>query len=98
MQFAQLLSAKGSAATPFDPGSYSDVLKLIAGNLDSEGQYKEVLNQNGTAPPAGPHLVVTDAWALISRPRAVNYLFEDLKRLQEKLEDGCTILKARSHS
>ena len=39
------------------------MLKLIAGNLDSEGQYKEVLNQNGTAPPAGPHLVVSDAWS-----------------------------------
>jgi hypothetical protein len=67
------------------------VLKLIAGNLDSEGQYKEVLNQNGTAPPAGSHLLVTDAWVLLSRPRTINYLFEDLKRLQEKLEGGCTI-------
>jgi very-short-patch-repair endonuclease len=88
---AQFARQKDRPATPFDPGSYSDVLKLIAGNLDSEGQYKEVLNQNGTAPSAGPHLVVTDAWVLLSRPRTVNYLFEDLKRLQEKLEDGCTI-------
>lgn len=88
---AQLARQKDRPTTPFDPGSYSDVLKLIAGNLDSEGQYKEVLNQNGAAPPAGPHLVVTDAWVLLSRPRTVNFLFEDLKRLQEKLEDGCTI-------
>ena len=88
---AQLSRQKDRPANPFDPGSYSDVLKLIAGNLDSEGQYTEVLNQNGTAPTAGPHIVVTDAWVLLSRPRAVNYLFEDLKRLQEKLEDGCTI-------
>jgi very-short-patch-repair endonuclease len=88
---AQLARQKDRPATPFDPGSYSDVLKLIAGNLDSEGQYKEVLSQSGTAPPAGAHLVVTDAWVLLSRPRTVNYLFEDLKRLQEKLEDGCTI-------
>jgi very-short-patch-repair endonuclease len=88
---AQLARQKDRPSTPFDPGSYSDVLKLIAGNLDSEGQYKEVLNQNGTASPAGAHLVVTDAWVLLSRPRTVNYLFEDLKRLQEKLEDGCTI-------
>ncbi|HEY3705030.1 MAG TPA: AAA domain-containing protein [Terracidiphilus sp.] len=88
---AQLTRQKDRPTTPFDPGSYSDVLKLIAGNLDSEGQYKEVLNLNGTAPPAGEHLVVTDAWVLLSRPRTINYLFEDLKRLQEKLEDGCTI-------
>jgi very-short-patch-repair endonuclease len=88
---AQLARQKDRPATPFDPGSYSDVLKLIAGNLDSEGQYKEVLAQNESAPLAGPHLVVTDAWVLLSRPRTINYLFEDLKRLQEKLEDGCTI-------
>ncbi len=88
---AQLSRLKDRPTTPFDPGSYSDVLKLIAGNLDSEGQYKEVLNQNGTPPPASSHLVVTDAWVLLSRPRTINYLFEDLKRLQEKLEGGCTI-------
>jgi hypothetical protein len=88
---AQLARQKDRPTTPFDPGSYSDVLKLIAGNLDSEGQYTEVLNQNGTAPPADAHLVVTDAWVLLSRPRTINYLFEDLKRLQEKLEGGCAI-------
>lgn len=88
---AQLARQKDRPTTPFDPGSYSDVLKLIAGNLDSEGQYREVLNKNGTAPAAGAHLVVTDAWVLFSRPRTVNYLFEDLRRLQEKLEDGCAI-------
>jgi very-short-patch-repair endonuclease len=88
---AQLARQKDRPTTPFDPGSYSDVLKLIAGNLDSEGQYKEILNQNGTVPPAGAQLVVTDAWVLLSRPRTINYLFEDLKRLQEKLEGGCTI-------
>ena len=88
---AQLARQKDRPTTPFDPGSYSDILKLIAGNLDSEGQYKEVLNQNGSTPPAGPHLIVTDAWVLLSRPRTISYLFEDLKRLQENLEAGCTI-------
>ncbi len=28
---------------------------------------------------------------LMSRPRAINYFFDDLKRLQDKLEDGCEI-------
>jgi hypothetical protein len=87
----QLSKRKERPVTPFDPGSYSDVLKLIAGNLDSEGQYREILAQNGSVPPAEKHLIVTDAWVLLSRPRTVNYLFEDLKRLQQKLVDGCTI-------
>jgi very-short-patch-repair endonuclease len=88
---AQLSRRRAKPVTPFEPKSYSDVLKLIAGNLDSEGQYVELSAQNSAVPPAGPHLVVTDGWVLLSRPRTINYLFEDLKRLQEKLESGCAI-------
>src|SRR5260370_12618067 len=88
---AHLAKNKDKPVSPFDPGSYTDVLKLIAGNLDSEGQYKEILTQGGLVPQAGKDLTVTDGWVLLSRPRAVNYLFEDLKRLQEKLEDGCEL-------
>ncbi|PSH02711.1 MAG: very short patch repair endonuclease [Acidobacteria bacterium] len=82
---------KDRPVTPFDPGSYSDALKLIAANLDSEGIYQEVLLKGDPVPAAGEHLVVTDAWVLFSRPRTVNFLFEDLKRLGENLNDGCTI-------
>ena len=42
-------------------------------------------------PPPLEHLTVTDAWALLARPRSKNYLFEDLRRLQAKLEAGCEI-------
>lgn len=82
---------KERPVTPFDTGSYSDALKLIAANLDSEGVYREVLLKGEPVPAAGEHLVVTDAWALFSRPRTVNFLFEDLKRLGENLSDGCAI-------
>ncbi len=88
---AHLAKHKDSPVTPFDPGSYTDVLKLIAGNLDSEGVYREVLAKGEFVPAPGKHLVITDAWVLMSRPRAINYLFDDLKRLQDKLEDGCEI-------
>jgi len=86
-----LMGHKDRPVTPFDPSSYSDVLKLVAGNLDSEGSYLEVLGTDTPVPPPSDHLIVTDAWALISRSRTVNYLFEDLKRLQERLESGCVI-------
>lgn len=76
--------------TPFDPASYADVLKLAASNLDSHGTFRE-LARNDPVPPAGGHLVVTDAWVLLSRPRSNNYLFADLERLQEKLQSGCDI-------
>jgi hypothetical protein len=82
---------KEKPVTPFDPGSYTPVLKLIAGNLDSEGAYREVMAEGGIVPAPDTNLVVTDAWVLLSRPRAINYLFDGLKRLQERLDDGCVI-------
>jgi very-short-patch-repair endonuclease len=87
---AHLARDRDRPVTPFDPASYTDVLKLAASNLDSHGVFRE-LTRNEPVPPAGAHLVVTDAWVLLSRPRSNNYLFEDLKRLQEKLQSGCDI-------
>ncbi|TAK71979.1 MAG: very short patch repair endonuclease, partial [Betaproteobacteria bacterium] len=86
-----LARTKEHPATPFDSSSYSDVLKLAAGSLDSEGSYQEILTIGRPVPPIGDHLAVTDAWVLLSRPRSNHYLFEDLKRLQEKLLAGCEI-------
>jgi very-short-patch-repair endonuclease len=86
-----LRTDKDRPVTPFDPSSYANVLKLAATNLDSKGSYREVLTKEEKIPPPGEHLIVTDAWTLFSRPRSNNYLFEDLKRLQEKLKDECEI-------
>jgi len=82
---------KDRPVTPFDAASYTDVLKLAASNLDSFGSYRELAARIEAVPQAEQHLVVTDAWVLLSRPRSNNYLFEDLKRLQEKLSSGCEI-------
>jgi very-short-patch-repair endonuclease len=77
--------------TPFDASSYVDILKLVATNLDSKGTYLEVLNSRAAVPAGGKQLIVTDSWALFSRPRVNNYLIEDLKRLQSTIEGGCEI-------
>lgn len=77
--------------SPFDRATYEPLLKLVAGNLDSKGAYTPVLATNGTAPAAGEHLAVTDAWALFVRPRSNNYLIEDLHRLKQRLADNCDI-------
>ncbi|HKY23388.1 MAG TPA: AAA domain-containing protein [Vicinamibacterales bacterium] len=82
---------KDAPVSPFDNSSYSDVLKLAAGNLDPEGNFRDVIVPGAARPGPGEHLIVTGAWVLLSRPRSNNYLFEDLKRLQAKLESGCTI-------
>lgn len=77
---------KDRPISPFDPGSYSGLLKLIATNLDSKGSF--VALSGSQYPAAGSHLVVSDAWVLFSRPRANNFLVEDLKRLRKNIEAG----------
>ena len=82
---------KDRPVTPFDSASYTELLKLAASNLDSFGTYRQSTEDNEPVPAAGDHLVVTDAWVLLSRPRSNNYLFEDLKRLKERLQAGCEL-------
>jgi very-short-patch-repair endonuclease len=74
--------------TPFDSSSYGDVLKLAAGGLDSHGKYQEC---ESIVLSPDEHLVVTNAWSVFARPRSNNYLLEDLRQLQNKLEDGCDV-------
>ncbi|RXK89110.1 very short patch repair endonuclease [Chlorobaculum sp. 24CR] len=77
--------------TPFDPGSYADLLKLVATNMDSSGAYRPSPEGDGAVPPPGEHLVVTDSWALFTRPRSNNYLLDDLQSLRTRLAEGCDI-------
>lgn len=87
----RLARSEERPVTPFDPGSYSDVLKLAARNLDSQGSYRPLPEGENGIPPPGEHLVVTDAWALFVRPRSNNYLLDDLHRLKQRLVGGCEI-------
>ncbi|HVA20297.1 MAG TPA: hypothetical protein VMU55_08985, partial [Solirubrobacteraceae bacterium] len=81
----ELQRPSAALVTPFDAGSYEALAKLAATNLDSEGRCIDVLARNESVPPVGPHLVVTDAWAVFSRPRTRSVLIEDLARLEEAL-------------
>lgn len=87
----QLAHNEECPVTPFDSGSYTDVLKLAASNLDSQGAYHPLSEGDGAVPPPGEHLIVTDAWALFVRPRSNNYLLDDLHRLKERVAEGCDI-------
>ena len=86
-----LAKNKEHPVTPFHWSSYSLGLKVGAGTVDRVGSYREISTTGAPVPSAGEHITVTDAWVLFSRPRSNNYLFEDLKRLQERLLGGCAI-------
>jgi len=87
----QLSRRRDRPVSPFDAGSYSDILKLAASNLDSKGAFREILAAQQPLPDAGEHLVVTDMWALFARPKAQNFLVADLAAIQAKLAGGCEI-------
>lgn len=71
--------------TPFDIGSFEPILKLAAGSLDKAGRYDP--DYQGLPTPA-EHLLVTPGWVLLVRPRPANFLVEDIRRLQERLQAG----------
>jgi len=85
------VSGASNPVSPFDPSSYEHMLKLAASGLDADGTFKPVLASGGVCPAPGPHLVVTDAWVMFSRPRSNNYLLEDIRRLRQKVSDGAPI-------
>jgi hypothetical protein len=86
-----LRKTKERPVTPFDPSSYMDLLRLVAGNLESKGSYRELLAKREIVPSPSEHLIVSDNWVLFTRPRLNNFLLDDLKRLQAKLGSGCSI-------
>jgi len=71
--------------TPFDIGSFEPILKLVAGNLDARGIYRDGQDK---APGASNDLLVTDAWALLSRRRSNNFLIDDAERLKAHIDGG----------
>jgi hypothetical protein len=64
--------------SPFDAASYEPALRLVAGNLQAEGRYEPVRATDAPVPQPSAHLVVTDDWVLIARPRRANYLQDDI--------------------
>ena len=88
---AALLAMTKSAdrpISPFDPGSFEHILKLIAGNLHDKGRY---VQSTVAFPSAGEDLVVSDYWVILARPRSNNYLHEDIERLKQTLASGVDI-------
>ena len=85
----QALAQSGDRTpTPFDPGSFEHILKMVAGNLHEKGRY---LNGQRVPPLPGEDLLVTDAWVLLSRVRSNNFLHEDIERLKSRILDGAAL-------
>lgn len=71
--------------SPFDASSYSPALRSVAGNLEDKGEYLEVKATDAPVPSPGEHLVVTDEWVLLARPKRANHVEDDIQRLKANL-------------
>ena len=80
------LAQQALAPSPFHMAALEPLLRRIAGSLDSQGRFVEVLAAGAAVPNAGAHLQVTDAWVLFARPQSYNFLIDDLRRLRLGLE------------
>lgn len=86
----QLAARKDTPLSPFDASTYKDILKLMAGSLDSQGIYEESEDQKNYPTPSD-HLIVSDSWIVFVRRKSNNYLVEDLERLRTKINGGCEL-------
>ena len=82
----QMTAAGAPLVSPFDAGSYAPLLRRIAGNLDGLGRWLEVKDAGGAVRPAGRHLVVTDDWVLLARPRRADAARVDVETLKSRLD------------
>lgn len=73
---------------PFDPGSIEHLLKLAANSLHEKGTF---ISSPDKFPEPEENLQVSNAWVLLARPRATNFLHEDIERLKKRVAESNAI-------
>jgi hypothetical protein len=75
--------------SPFEPDSFSLMVKRAASQLDTSGRYwpDETGYMPGAVPEGHSYLVVTDSWVVFARKRSTNFIVDDLERLQNSIKD-----------
>jgi very-short-patch-repair endonuclease len=83
--WAQYKASPTIALNPFEPDSFSDILRTAVGLLDSTGVY--LTGEAGrSCPSPAAHLQVTDGWVIFARERSSDLLIQDIERLKEKVK------------
>lgn len=83
-----ILDHPDSHVTPFDEGSFEQILAGAAGGLDRKARYwpRESGYEIGKLPPASDALTVTNTWVVFARRKGTNFLIDDVRRLKAKVE------------
>ncbi len=85
----KLLVQRDTIPSPFEPESFAGIARTGAELLDTSGQYWPDASGyvSGSIPGAASNLVVTDTWVVFARKRSTNFFVDDLKRLQQTIEE-----------
>ena len=75
---------------PFLPSSYEPILKSAVTLLDASGVYwpDHTITDERKIPKAQNHLIVTDTWVIMARPRSNNIFLQDLDKFAIQLENS----------
>lgn len=90
----KFFGATGGVLNPFEPSTFEPLLQSAATFLDASGTYwpTQTSADDRRLPKVSEHLVVTDTWVLIARPRTSNLFVQDLERFETALEESLGIL------
>lgn len=83
-----ILDHPDSHITPFDEGSFEQLLAGAAGVLDRQARYwpRDPDYEPGNLPVPSDALTVTNTWVVFARRKGTNFLIEDIRRLRAKVE------------
>lgn len=87
--------ATNHVLSPFDASTFDGLLRSAAMSLDAHGTYWPTVAKSAddrAIPDAGEYLVVTDTWAIFTRPRTANLFVQDLERFEAHLEGAGLVL------
>ncbi|MGE6796109.1 AAA domain-containing protein [Psychrobacter okhotskensis] len=75
---------------PFLPSSYEPILKSAVTLLDASGVYwpDHTITDELKIPKAQNHLIVTDTWVIMARPRSNNIFLQDLDKFAIQLKNS----------
>lgn len=84
----EFLDSSNDLISPFEPGTFEDLLKRARTLLDTEGEYWPECSsfKPDKLPDLSQHLVVTGSWVIFARRRNTGFLVDDLSRLQDAIE------------
>lgn len=87
--YKQFYELDDTSLNPFLPSSYEPILKSAVTLLDASGVYWPDCSNNDERriPKSSDHLVITDTWVIMARPRSNNMFLQDLERFASKLEN-----------